>query len=195
MWTPRGSALALTRDRGAAWLASKGAPPRLEVVADRVDPRKFYGISGGTLYSSTDAGVSFTASASALPNGGRLRAVPGHVGDLWLVAGDALYHSTDGGAAFTKLTSVASVHAQGFGKAAPGHAYPALYIAGKVGAVTGFFRSDDAGASWVRINDDAHGYGTASIVIGDPRVYGRVYVGTNGRGIIYGEPAGTVAGK
>ena len=195
LWTPRGSALALTRDRGATWLASKGAPPRLEVVADRVDPRKFYGISGGTLYSSTDGGVSFTASASALPNGGRLRAVPGHVGDLWLVAGDALYHSTDGGAAFTKLTSVASVHAQGFGKAAPGHAYPALYIAGKVGAVTGFFRSDDAGASWVRINDDAHGYGTASIVIGDPRVYGRVYVGTNGRGIIYGEPVGTVAGK
>jgi len=190
LWTPRGGAPSLTHDHGATWSASKGAPPRLEVIADRLDPRKFYGISGGTLYASADGGLNFTPAASDLPDGGRLRAVPGHEGDLWLVAGDALYHSTDGGAAFTKLTSAASVHAQGFGKAAPGHAYPALYIAGRVGAVTGFFRSDDAGASWVRINDDAHGYGTAGTVIGDPRVYGRVYVGTNGRGIIYGEPVG-----
>ncbi len=59
-----------------------------------------------------------------------------------------------------------------------------LYLAGRVGGVHGVFRSDGAGVSWVRINDDRHRYGwIGQAVIGDPRVYGRVYVATNGRGI------------
>lgn len=69
----------------------------------------------------------------------------------------------------------------------------AIYITGKVDGVLGFFRSDDAGATWIRINDDQHGYGAVdSAITGDPRVYGRVYIGTNGRGIIYGDIAGDV---
>ena len=76
----------------------------------------------------------------------------------------------------------------GFGKAADGKKYPALYLIGKIGDVVGFFRSDDAGATWVRINDDQHQYGFCTVITGDPRVYGRVYMGTGGRGIIYGEP-------
>jgi len=47
---------------------------------------------------------------------------------------------------------------------------------------------DDAGLSWVRINDDKHQYGNiGEAITGDPRIYGRVYIGTNGRGIIYGD--------
>jgi len=66
----------------------------------------------------------------------------------------------------------------------------AIYITGKIDNVLGFFRSDDAGKTWVRINDDEHGYGAVDTAItGDPRVYGRVYIATNGRGIVYGEPA------
>ena len=46
-----------------------------------------------------------------------------------------------------------------------------------------------ARANWQRINDDAHQWGwTGETVTGDPRVYGRVYLATNGRGIQYGEP-------
>ena len=44
----------------------------------------------------------------------------------------------------------------GFGKAAPGASYPALYTSAKIDGVRGIFRSTDAGASWVRINDDEH---------------------------------------
>jgi hypothetical protein len=65
----------------------------------------------------------------------------------------------------------------------------AIYITGEIDNVLGFFRSDDAGKTWVRINDDQHGYGAVDTAItGDPRVYGRVYIATNGRGIVYGEP-------
>jgi photosystem II stability/assembly factor-like uncharacterized protein len=54
------------------------------------------------------------------------------------------------------------------------------------------WRSDDDGATWIRVNDDQHQYGLRfRCIAGDPRVFGRVYVGTDGRGILYGEPVGT----
>ena len=93
-----------------------------------------------------------------------------------------------------QLSSVEEADNIGFGKAAPGQTYPALYSSAQVDGVRGIYRSDDAGATWVRINDDAHQYGyTGGAITGDPRVYGRVYLGTNGRGIIYGEPSGNSA--
>nr|AIA89109.1 CAZy families CBM3/CBM2/GH74 protein [uncultured Acidothermus sp.] len=46
-----------------------------------------------------------------------------------------------------------------FGKEAPGASYKAVYIAGVVDGVSGAYRSDDGGANWIRINDDAHQYG------------------------------------
>ncbi|WBO69518.1 hypothetical protein [Streptomyces camelliae] len=50
--------------------------------------------------------------------------------------------------------------------------------------------SDDQATSWIRINDDAHQRGwTGPAITGDPRLHGRVYLATNGRGIQYGEPA------
>jgi hypothetical protein len=76
----------------------------------------------------------------------------------------------------------------GFGKAAPGQDHPAIFLAGRVNDVPGIFRSDDTGATWVLINDDWHRYGWISVIIGDPRTYGRVYLATGGRGIIYGDP-------
>jgi hypothetical protein len=42
------------------------------------------------------------------------------------------------------------------------------------------------------VSDDAHNFGGPDdpyTFVGDPRVYGRIYMGMNGRGIIYGEPA------
>jgi photosystem II stability/assembly factor-like uncharacterized protein len=81
------------------------------------------------------------------------------------------------------------VAALGFGKAAPGHRYPALYALGVKGSTHAIWRSDDKGASWLRINDAQHEYGwRLRCIAGDPRVFGRVYVGTDGRGIVYGEP-------
>jgi hypothetical protein len=47
----------------------------------------------------------------------------------------------------------------------------------------------------VRINDDAHQYGwTGGAITGDPRVYGRVYVSTNGRGVVYADTSDPTGG-
>ncbi|WP_079079418.1 hypothetical protein [Streptomyces sp. DSM 15324] len=55
--------------------------------------------------------------------------------------------------------------------------------------ITAVHRSDDTAKTWVRINDDHHRWGrTGEVIVGDPRVCGRVYLATNGRGIQYGEP-------
>ncbi len=115
---------------------------------------------------------------------------------MWLAGGATdgaygLWHSTDGGASFTKLSNVEQADTIGFGKAAPGASYQTLYTSAKIGGVRGIFRSTDKGASWTRINDDAHQWGwTGAAITGDPRVYGRVYVATNGRGVIYGDSSG-----
>jgi xyloglucan-specific exo-beta-1,4-glucanase len=118
--------------------------------------------------------------------------MPGVQGDIWLVSGGSsggVWHSVNGGATFTRLTTVTYAESIGFGKAASGQTYMALYIQGEVNGVRGFFRSTDAGATWLRLNDDQHQwYYSGSTITGDPRIFGRVYIGTNGRGIIYGDP-------
>jgi xyloglucan-specific exo-beta-1,4-glucanase len=192
VWAPEGGAVSASND-GNGWTASAGVPAGAQVRSDRVNPAKFYAVAAGRLYLSTNGGASFTATAATgLPTSGvHLHALPGREGDVWL-AGGGLWHSTDSGATFTRLANVAQADNIGFGKAAPGQAYPALYAIAQVDGVRGVFRSDNAGGAWVRINDDRHQYGNiGQAITGDPRVYGRVYLGTNGRGILYADRTGT----
>ena len=183
----------------------QGLPPNTRVVADRVDPKRFYGMDlfGGQLFVSHDGGATFAAQPLALPGGlpgkkgdrgddrggqDRVYAVPGHAGHLWIAAFDGLYQSTNSGKSFGRLPGVSEIHGFGYGKAAPGQDYPAIYLVGVINGLRGFFRSDDAAKTWVRINDDQHQLGLVLHISGDPKIYGRVYVGTHGRGILYGDP-------
>lgn len=194
IWTPNGGVPHVSHDLGAHWKPCAGLTGRPAIVADRGKPERFYACDGkaGKLALSEDGGITFAPRETNAPGGqAALYAVPGRAGDLWLPGGAGLFHSTDGGATFTRISSIASAEAIGFGKAAPGQTYPALYLTGKVGESQGVFRSDDGGANWAQINDEQHGYGTMNIIIGDPRLYGRVYLGTNGRGILYADPART----
>jgi hypothetical protein len=202
LWSPEGGTPHVAAGFGGGWTPSQGLPAGAVVESDRVDPMTFYGVSAGRFHVSRDGGATFTATAaSGLPASGnvRFKAVPGRPGDVWLAGGTSgtsstgygLWHSTDGGATFTRLAGVEEADTIGFGRAAPGQTYPALYTSARIDGVRGIFRSDTAGATWVRVNDDAHQWGwTGSTITGDPRVHGRVYVGTNGRGIQYGDIAG-----
>ncbi|MDQ1048956.1 exo-alpha-sialidase [Streptomyces sp. V4I2] len=182
-------------DNGATWTEISSFPKGATPVADPADPTRFYAYDTdtGTLLASTDSGRSFTARATGLPSGDsqfKLVAAPGRSGDLWLsTKTNGLHRSTDGGVTFAKVDSCWASHTLGFGKAAEGARYPAIYQVGATESVTAVYRSDDEARTWVRINDDAHQWGwTGEVVVGDPRLYGRVYLATNGRGIQYGEP-------
>ncbi|MFF5496118.1 RICIN domain-containing protein [Streptomyces aquilus] len=192
VWTQAGQAPYRSTDRGASWSRAGGLGTDAVVVADRSSANTFYSLSGGTLYASTDGGATFTARATGLPSG-KLTAVPGIAGDLWIAGGGrGVLHSTDGGRSFSTPGAVQSASAVGFGKAKPGTDYQALYLIGTVKDVTGVFRSTDKGATWLRVNDDAHQWGSiggVGVITGDPDTYGRVYVGTNGRGLQYGDPS------
>jgi hypothetical protein len=118
-----------------------------------------------------------------------VRAVPGHAGELWVVAGEKLYRFTERGRTVSVVPALAKVGSVGFGKPAPGSDYPAIFAAAVLDGQDGLFRSDDAGKTWVSISDAQHRYGSARLLTGDPRVFGRVYFAPHGRGIVYGEPA------
>ena len=123
-------------------------------------------------------------------------ASPGGVSELWFVSRIGLFRSRDGGRSFTRLASSIEVEVLAFGKAAPGKACPALFAIGRKGSLRAIWRSDDAASTWIQINDAAHEYGRRfRCLAADPRVFGRVYVGTDGRGILLGEPAGSLRGK
>ncbi len=209
VWSPEREGAFVTRDQGATWIAVQGLAERMRVIPDPLDPMRFYAdtVGDGMFYSSIDGGATFTARKGmmreALPasesaqrgdaRGGqdRLYATPGRSGDLWLASFDGLYHASlhSGGGVSFHMPDVTEIHAFGFGKAAPGKTYPALYLVGTISGQAGIFRSDDEAETWVRINDDAHQWGLVLQIAGDPRIYGRVYVGTHGRGIFYGDRA------
>jgi len=198
VWSPTGVAPHLTTDWGATWFPCVAGSVNLAVAADTVNPRNFYAYDteAGTIVLSTDGARSFKARAGGLPvlegrwgpAPGNLSAVPGSEGEFWVLSNGFLIHSTDAGASISELKGV-DASLIGFGKAAPGRDRAALFIVGHVAGVEGLFRSDDSGAHWVRITDATHGFGQIRCISGDPRVFGRVYFGTGGRGILYGDRA------
>ena len=199
LWAPRHAKhVYLTHDFGRRWQAVADLPGGVKVLGDRIDPRRCYAFDprSGALYASHDGGANFAPLAGELGAAARghdhvqLQAAPDAAGVLYLAARDLpLMRGDDAGRVRQVLPGIAGVDAFGFGKPAPGRRSPVLFVAGRYGERQGLFRSLDDGRHWQRINDDAHQYGRITHLTGDPRVFGRVYLATGGRGIIYAGPA------
>lgn len=204
-------------DHGAVWRPVDSLPKGSQIAADKVNPARFYGFFSkeGRFFASSDGGATFHQSDAKLPGThgylrSAMRPVPGMEGHVFLTTQNwkqlsILHRSTDGGKTFQAVSgtdhnekpvtanpAIRSVRSFGFGKAMPGSRFPALYLSGRLDPPAGagheaLYRSDDAGATWLRINDDRHDF-PGDVIVGDSRVAGRVYVGTPGRGIIIGDP-------
>lgn len=193
VWAPQAGAALVSSDSGSSWVEVDGLPEGADVEADKLNTDVFYAMSAGEFYLSKDGGKTFAATATIaaeLGRNSRVKAVPGREAELWVAAYDGgLNYSTQFGEdGFIKVPAVTSAINVAFGKSAPGTDHPAIYLVGTIDGKTGLFRSDDQAATWVRINDDQNQWGNfGEALTGDPDVYGRVYVGTNGRGVIYGD--------
>jgi len=200
MWTPASGALPqYSRDQGATWTTATGLTGRVTVVADKVAPNLFYAFSGGRFYSTTTSGgTAFTqANTTPLPVSGGCNGSGcgagvvnfAQQGDIWMPLGsNGLFHSLDGGVTWKQVANVPWANSLAVGAAITSDDIQSVFLYGMTsGGAMAIYRSDDNGVSWVRINDDLHQYGGPTLIQADSRVYGRVFLGMNGRGIVYGD--------
>ncbi len=203
LWTPQSendvTGIPVRRYSGTAWSVVSGIDGAY-VVGDPENENVFYAYNrkSGKLFKSNDKGATFAeVSSPGASDFQKFRLAPQREGDIWIpLTGGGLIRSVDGGNTFGKIQTVSYCEAVGFGKAAEDKTFPTVFIFGKVGGVTGVFMSNDEGENWVRANDDKHQYGglaNGEFVTGDMNVYGRVYMSTAGRGIVFGEITGTAS--
>ncbi|MBB6240113.1 hypothetical protein HDC90_004777 [Pedobacter sp. AK013] len=186
-----------TTNNGASWSSCSGVSSSDAVpVSDQVNSNYFYIFNpySGQVLMSSNKGVSFSVAGTPGINTIEpwkattlIRSVPGLEGHIWVpLGGNGLKYSTDHGTTCITLSNVPYCTTVGIGKKMVGASYPTIFIWGMVSGVTGLFRSSNQGATWIRMNDDAHQFGGAPLLIGDMNVDGRVYMSAGGgRGLIY----------
>ncbi len=206
IYLPQTGKAVRSTNKGASWQSMSGLPSNdndadsiftynERLAGDRINGNKFYMYSAGHLYRTTNGGVNwYKANAKPLPSGGKItvEAAPGLGNVVWVSLGDAgLYASSNSGTTFTKVPNVQSSELFAFGKGKPGALNPAVFVYGTVNNVKGFYRSDNMGLTWQNISPaNQIGLGNQPQVLkADRQTYGKVYVGTNGRGLFTGSVA------
>ncbi|KAF5317019.1 hypothetical protein D9611_004002 [Ephemerocybe angulata] len=193
LWKTGSNGVQVSQNTGSFSAVSSLPSTTSAIAADKKTNGVFYAVSGSDFYLSTDGGKTFTKKgalgASTAPFD--IAAHPSVTGDVWVSTDKGLFHSTDSGATFNGISGITQAWGVALGASAASNGYPAIYVAANFGGV-GYYKSDDQGANWAQINDASHGFGSAgaNVLAADSRVYGRVYIGTNGRGIFYGEVDG-----
>jgi len=205
LWAPQQGEPHFTDDYGQTWTkCESGGELKYSVrgtdvfeshqplAADGGDPNFFYIFKRGKFWRSEDGGANWKMLALMEDEGTHMIAsVPGKAHHVWMSMNfHGLRCSTDGGETWTRLPNVRRAQMFCLGKPAPGQDYPSLFILGAINNTEGYFRSDDRGQTWAAIDLPLQKIGCQpNIMAGDWQVFGRVFVGTNGRGIFYGEPA------
>ena len=155
----------------------------------------------GSFNISSDGGATWGIISNDLPlttdlwNKTRLITIPDNAGHLFINIQNKLWKSTNGGRNWTQVVSVNQAQSLTFG--AGFDVYPALYIFGRLSAGSNnyFYRSDDAGQSWIRINEHSEKELWSSIrtIAGDRNIPGRLYAAASGQGVIFGGKANDLA--
>lgn len=192
-WAPEnGGYVFWSDDQGKSWNQSEGGMNAKRLIADQVNPEYVYAASGSSFYYSSDRGKTFTANKElSVFASTRPVAVPGVEGKIYFPA-MGLQVSTDHGETFTRIDTVSNCQMVGVGKGKTDDSPCTLFIWGQPTSdqPVGLYWSEDEGATWERINDDAHqfgGTGNGKFVYGDMNKYGRVYMSSLGLGVIYGD--------
>jgi photosystem II stability/assembly factor-like uncharacterized protein len=193
LWAPKAEPAVVSRDRSASWQPCHGLPKGpLRVVSDRARAGVYYAFErqGRGAFWSTDGGATFVKVGTELPGSGLTDAIAvfGREGHVWALVEQGLHCTADGGAHWREVTGLTRPSHIGIGKAFDG-GYPTLFAVAQRDGKDGFFSSVDQGQCWHQINDERHQFGQVRAISGDPKRFGRLYVATGGRGVVYGEQA------
>ena len=147
-----------------------------------------------TLLITRDGGQSWSGS-SAIKDGsyhGKLNAVPSQAGHVFFAYGGdldgGLFQSKDFGKTAQALGGFTRASCVGFGQAAPGKTYPAIYTQALKDGQWGVFRSIDGGQSFQKISDYPLGINqNIAAMTGDMARYGRVYAAFAAYGVAYAD--------
>ncbi len=204
VWATQGGNTYYSTNNGTNWNASAGLPSLIggsniftyiqPLAADKVNGNKFYAYNNGKFYRSSDGGITFSVVNSSLPKLDNndfvnLVTVPGEEGVIYLGLNESgLYRSSNGGTNFTKLTLPTTASLIAVGKSGTSN-NATVFIYGTVNGLDGVFRSEDNGLTWTEISTAEYQMGDEpNSMAADRNIFGRIFIGTNGNGIYYGEP-------
>lgn len=193
LWNPEGSIRTYyTEDFGKTWVECDGVKGQdMYLIGDSVNPDYVYAYGNNKLFVSADGGKTFEkAGGSLLLAEDRLCVSPTEEGVFYVPSGAKLYKMTEYGESYTEIPGVTSCKCVSLGKAKNDGDPYVIYIYGSVEGsdATAIYMTEDNGATWVRVTDDAHqfgGMGNGDLICADLNVYGRCYMTTVGLGIAY----------
>lgn len=180
-----------------------------KAYSDRVNPKLFYGFGGeGQLYVSRDGGRQFYQKrVPGFPkadfglidcaNKTEIRGAAGQEGLFYMALGaDGMwkYHYDSEKDAITceKLSAAGDTCLRlGLGLGREGGNYleepKAIYLCGRIDGEYGFYRTLDEGRTYARLNEANQMYGEINSIDGDKGQFGRFFLATGSRGVLYGE--------
>ena len=197
----------------AGVFALKGNPVNqgyLKVFSDRTGNDLFYGFGGASeIYVSRDGGKNFYQKQpeETFPicdfgyidtaNKTEVRGEGGKSGVFYMALGDAglykfCYDTGTDEIHVKRLTDAKDAcYRMGLGVIGEGREYlteeKAIYFCGRLDGEYGFYRTLDEGKSYERLNRENQMYGEINSIDGDKRKFGRFFLATGSRGVLYGE--------
>lgn len=183
----------------------------LKVFSDRVRSDLFYGFGeAGQTYLSTDSGMTYHQKPNALPkadfglidcaNKTEVRGAAGESGVFYMALGtEGLWKYCYDAAADTVLCTRLTAEGDtclraGLGLGHPGGDYvtepKAIYLCGRIAGEYGFYRTCDEGKTYTRLNRADQMYGDINSIDGDKHIFGRFFLATGSRGVLYADEIG-----
>ncbi|CCF34020.1 Cel74a [Colletotrichum higginsianum] len=160
-------------------------PASSVIASDKRDNKVFYAANKAVFYVSTDGAATFTESP--LANVTDIRHIAAHpttAGELFVSTNSGVFRSTDSGKTFAPVSSPVNAHAVSVGKG-DGDGWN-LYVFGEGADGKKLYGSADFGATWVDLQgDQSFGALDGASLVGSANEANVVYVGTNGRGVLY----------
>ncbi|KAF4993454.1 hypothetical protein FGRMN_6460 [Fusarium graminum] len=158
------------------------------VASDKQDNDYFYAASGSSFFVSNDTASSFT-KADSPGSATKIRDIAAHptkAGEVWVSTDVGVFRSTDFGSSFTRAGSLGTAEQVALGRGSGSNWNVYAFGAGSAGRK--LYGSSDLGKTWVDIQGTI-GFGPIDNckLAGSGNEAGLVYVGTNGRGVFWGQ--------